>query len=204
MRLDLALSGDLARWTKDLGTAVNVGSTKALRITTFGMRKNLRQRITRAGFKSPGLSRALAAKVTREEGRVYSVARFRAGATRSVDVDLIAVFQQGTTITGNNARYVAIPTGQGPRGTGRSSRRFARPAELAALGWRATTIQSKGGNLLVLATSPNGLKIITHVLVRQVSLRARYDLEPGVKLWEDKFFSILAGEVNQAAEARNV
>ncbi len=213
MRLELAIRGELGAWTAALAKSVEAGARRALRRVTYGMRSNLRGRIRRAGFRRPGLARAIAAKVdaAQLEGRVYSVARYRAGGQRSQPVDLVQLYAQGATITAANGRFLAVPTGEGPQRSGRGGSRPATPKEIADLGWKIAVISSRGGTAVsrggtavVLATAPGGTKVVTHVLVRQVGLRKRYDLAAGVTLWQGRLPAILAESIDAEAEKRGV
>lgn len=206
MRLELAIRGELGAWTAALAKSVEAGARRALRRVTYGMRSNLRGRIRRAGFRRPGLARAIAAKVDAAhlEGRVYSVARYRAGGQRSQPVDLVQLYAQGATITAANGRFLAVPTGDGPQRSGRGGSRPATPKELADMGWKTAVIPARGGNMVVLATAPGGTKVVTHVLVRQVGLRKRYDLAAGVTLWQGRMPAILAESIDAEAEKRGV
>src|SRR6266498_1287121 len=102
MQLSLAIHGDLRVWAKEVARVVDSGGRVALRRTTLGLRNNVRGKVRAAGFKSPGLSKAVAAKVTGRgadlEGRVYSVVRYKAGGLRRQAVDLITLFSEGATI----------------------------------------------------------------------------------------------------------
>jgi hypothetical protein len=46
--------------------------------------------------------------------------------------------------------------------------------------------------------------VVTHVLVRQVGLRKRYDIAGTVARYSGQFPEILAREINAAAEASDV
>jgi hypothetical protein len=206
LQLGLAVRGDLRAWTKEVANVVDAGGRAALRRATFGLRNNVRGRIRRAGFKSGGLAKAVAAKVSGRgldlEGRVYSVARYKAGGFRRQSFDLIALFSEETTITpaGN---WLVIPTGEGPRKAGRGDR-SATPGELEAMGWKIAVIPAKrAGNLVVVASWPGaaGARVVTHVLVPRVTLRSRYDLQGAINLWVPRLPELLATEINKRADA---
>jgi len=204
-QLKLAVSGDLQEYTATLAKAVETGCNRAIRRVTFGLRSNLRGRVRRAGFRSPGLSKALAAKVDRSklEGRVYSVARYEASEGRQA-FDLIKLFEEGATITAAKGKFLAVPTGLGPMRGGRGGQRRATPQEVSDMGWKLAVLPSRGGRMVVLATLPSGVKIVTHVLIPQNKLRKRYDLQSGITLWEDRMSQVLAEEIDKASEKKGV
>lgn len=206
-QLDLAIRGELSTWTAAVAKSVEAGARRALRRATFGLRTNLRGRIRRAGFRSPGLAAALAAKVDAQqlEGRVYSVARYRAGGQRTQPLDLIQLYSEGATIQAASGSFLAIPTGLGPqRQAGRGRMRRATPQEIGEMGWKIAILPARGGKMVVLATLPSGAKVVTHVLVRQVSLRKRYDLDGGIALWQGRLPAILAESIDAEAGKRGV
>jgi len=205
-QLKLAISGNLGDYTNRLVKAVEAGSNNAIRRITFGLRANLRGRIRRAGFRSPGLAAAMAAKVDRSklEGRVYSVARYPAGGYRSSPVDLIKLYSEGATIRAANGKFLAVPTGLGPMRSGRGGQRRATPAEVAAMGWKLAFLPSRQGRMVVQATLPSGTKIITHVLIPQNTLRKKYDLASGVSLWHSRINQVLASEIDKQVEKKGV
>jgi hypothetical protein len=194
--LSLAVRGDLKEWTTSIQKSVSSGSSKALRISTFGLRKDIRARIRRAGFVGKVLPRAVAGKVTGENGRVYSVAIYPAGRGRTQPLDLIQLFDQGTTITARNGQWLAVPTGNGPRRSGRGGVRMASPRETDAMGWKLVAIPAKNGNM-VLVSARGSYKIVTHVLIKMSRLGKRYDLNSAVEIWKQKMPKILAGEINK-------
>lgn len=204
-QLSLVISGNLQEYTSRLAKAVEGGCNKAIRRVTFGLRSNLRGRVRRGGFKSPGLSRALAAKVDRSklEGRVYSVARYEASEGRQA-FDLIKLFEEGATITAASGRFLAVPTGLGPRRSGRGGIRYAGPRELTDMGWKTVALPSRNGRMVLLATLPSGNKIVTHVLIPKNTLAKRYDLDSGITLWQGRIHEVLAQEIEKEADKRNV
>ena len=72
------------------------------------------------------------------------------------------------------------------------------------MGWKISILPARGGNMVVLATLPSGAKVVTHVLVRQVSLRKRYDLDGGIALWQGRLPAILAESIDAEAGKRGV
>ena len=205
-RLELALSGNLQEYTSSLAKAVESGCNRAIRRVTFGLRSNLRSRIRRAGFRSPGLGGALAAKVDRSqlEGRVYSVARYGGGDSRTGPLDLIQLFAEGARITAANGHYLAVPTGMGPKRSGRGGTRYATPKEITAMGWKTVALPSRNGRMVLRATLPSGTKIITHVLIPENTLRKRYDLDSGISLWEGRIHTVLAEEIEKEVDKKGV
>ena len=201
MMIGVAIRGDLRKWAVAVNAAVEKGTRAGLRRTVSGLRNGVRRSIRAAGFKKPGLVRLVSGKVTGKgediEGRVRSVARYKAGATRAAPVDLVALFGEGATVTAPGGRWLAIPTGNGPpKPSGRGGNRFATPREMAALGWKIGIAKSGAGKAV-----GGRERVVTHVLVRQVTLRKRYDLDAVVGRWVPRLPELMAIEINKAADA---
>lgn len=208
-RLQLAVQGDLREWTFAISQAVEGGARVAMRKATFGMRNDLRARIRRARFRSPGLWRGLVGKVTGSgfdvEGRVYSVVRYKAGDRRRQETDLVLLYSQGATITASGGRYLAIPTGKGPRAISRGRARFALPSEMARLGWHTRVAPSRQGRKVVIGRPQSGgQEVVTHVLVPNVNVQKRYDLDAGVEKWTRLLPKLLADAIDTEANKQTL
>ncbi len=205
MMIGIAIRGDLVKWAVAVNAVVEKGAQAGLRRTVFGLRNGVQHSIRAAGFRKAGLAKLVSAKVTGKgedlEGRVRSVARYKTSTYRAQPVDLVALFGEGATVTAANGRWLAIPTGNGPRKPGRGDR-WATPREMAAIGWRVGIAQSGPGKAVVLA-APAGMqqRLVTHVLVRRVTLRKRYDLDAVVGRWAPRLPELMAIEINKAADA---
>lgn len=208
MQLGLAIRGNLGVWSREVAKVVEEGGKAALRRTAFGLRNDVRGKLRGARFKRPGLKNAVAAKVTGEgddlEARVYSVARYRAGGLRRQPVDLVALFSEGANISAAGGRWLAVATGEGPMRRGMGGLRFATPRETADMGWKIAIVPSRNlGNMVVLGSWPGaaGARVVTHVLVRRVTLRSRYSLQQSVDVWMKKYPELLAEEINTRADS---
>jgi hypothetical protein len=160
------------------------------------LRKDIRSRVKRSGFAGKILPKTVASKVFEETGRVYSVATYPSGRGRTSPLDLISLFDQGTTITAKGGGWLAIPTGDGPRRQGRGGMRYSSPQEAAKQGWKLVAIPARGGKMVLIAKVP-GRKIVTHILIKMSTLRKRYDLQSAIDAWKEKMPKILAGEINK-------
>lgn len=208
MQLGLALRGNLKVWSNEVAKVVEDGGKAAIRRTVFGLRNDVRGKIRSAGFKKTGLRNTVVGKVTGDgddiEGRVYSVAKYRPGGMRRQPVDLVALFSEGATITAAGGRWLAVATGEGPMRQGRGGLRPATPKEMAEIGWKVAIVPSRYlGNLVVLGSWPGaaGARVVTHVLLRSVSLRSRYNLQQSVNVWMEKYSKLLAEEITTKADA---
>lgn len=161
--------------------------TGVVRHLTFGIRKDMKAEIRRAlGARA---ANALRAKVTpgpsspnlTPAGRVYSnfVSKKRPGGP----VDVLAVFQDGATISAGGNKWLAIPLEAAGRkgigGSGKLGDRAPRPSDFRG---RLTFVPVRGKPdvaLLVARTDTvHGAKRgeALFMLVRKVVLKQRYDL----------------------------
>lgn len=196
--LNLALTGDLAAYFKQVNAAVDRGIRGGLRRTTFGMRNGIRTRIRRSGGFNTRFDQLVVASVKGRGldavGTVRSVARYDKGA-RTGPVDLVSLFSQGATIRAANGEWLAVPTGRGPITRARGKARLATPREAESYGFKLTFIR-ENQNRAVIINAPR--REVWWVLVKRITLRKRYDLDPYVDKWSARFPQILADEVNKA------
>ena len=61
-----------------------------------------------------------------------------------------------------------------------------------------------GGGRMVAVLRRGGQSIVTHILLRQVTLAKRYDIDSVVNRYVAQFPEILTREINAAAEASGV
>lgn len=196
--LTLATRGQLGLYFKKINAAVDKGVRSGLRRTTFGMRNGIRTRIRRSGGFKTNFARLVVASVKGRGldavGTVRSVATYDKG-NRAQPVDLVTLFSQGATIRAANGEWLAIPTGQGPITRARGKARLATPKEAAGYGFKLAFISSGNGRGVIINTARNQ---VWWVMVKKVTLRKRYDLDPYVQRWVPRFPAILAEEVNKA------
>lgn len=190
MRIKAAIHGDLAR---DLGleaNAVRRGSSRALRRVAYGLRNNIRGQLRRA-FPASGMGGIVGASIRGDEALVASRWTKR---RRSGRVDMLTLFSEGATISARPGRFLAVPTGNAPLVSHRGGSSRASPAQAEAMGRRLEYRRSRSsGGVLVLA----GTRTVTHVLVRQVTLRPRISLERAEKRWLPRVAEILAQEIEK-------
>jgi hypothetical protein len=116
----------------------------------------------------------------------------------------VQLFGQGAVIRAAGGGWLAIPTenawmksARGPRGQRMS------PREMIAAGARLAFLPARGGRMVAVLRQ-RGQTVVTHVLVRQVGLRKRYDIGGTVARYSGQFPEILAREINAAAEGSDV
>ena len=146
----------------------------------------------------------VAGKGANVEGVVYSKAIYSTGRMRpGGPVDLVQLFAQGATIHAASGTWLAIPTEYAPVAGGRGVKRRTSPAEMQAMGIKLVFLPS-GRDRAVAVRRDGGRSVVTHVLVRQVILRKRFDVESAVNSYVAQFPEILAREINAAAESSAV
>jgi hypothetical protein len=211
MLVQAFVEGNLGAFLRAQAAAVEKGGGRALRRVTGGIRGQIRRDIGRASFAGggKGLARAVRSRVRGKgadvEGIVYSKATYKASARRpGGPVDLVQLFGQGATIRAASGGWLAIPTenawvksGRGPRG------QRMTPAEMIAAGAKLAFLPAGGGRMVAVIRHL-GASFVTHVLVRQVSLRKRYDLQSAVDRWVGRMPEIMTDEINRAAEGSRV
>jgi hypothetical protein len=71
---------------------------------------------------------------------------------------------------------------------------------MAAAGMKPAAIPARGGRMVIVIRQGRQT-VVTHILVRQVSLRQRYDLKTTIDRSAGQFPEILVREINAAAVA---
>jgi len=203
------IEGNLGAFLRAQAAAVDKGGAKAMRRVTGGIRAQVRRNITRAGFTGGG--RALAATVRSRvvgegvdvEGVVYSKAIYKQSAGRPAGpVDLVQLFAEGAAIRSARGGWLAIPTDNAPLKSARGRGKRLTPAELIASGAKVRFVPA--GNRLLIVVRQGGRDVVTHVLVREVRLRKRFDVQTAVDRWAGRLPDILATEINKAADTSKV
>ena len=205
------IQGELGHLLNAQAKAVDRGARKAMKIVAGGIRRNIQRQVTQAGFARGGRTLAKAVR-SRTRGRsvdieaeVTSKATYAAGTRRPGGlVDLVQLFGQGTVIGAANGGWLAIPTKDAPLKSARGPVGQAMtPADMDAAGLKPAAIPARGGRMVIVIRQGRQT-IVTHILVRQVSLRQRYDLQATIDRSAGQFPEILVREINAAADASAV
>lgn len=201
MEFGIAVQGKLKEFYAANAKAVAKGGRRALTRTLGGIRTGLTRRIRSAGFKKPGLEKLVRSYVSRDgdSGIVKSKAVMPSVAGRRVQrVDLVKLFDQGTTVKAAHGKWLAVPTGAGPLATARGGGRQMTPDEMRAKGMKVRFIPSHPHPVIVLE-SGRGNGVVTHVLLRNVPLRSRYRISDITSRWVPRYPEILVQEIENAA-----
>ena len=207
------VDGELGHFLNAQAKAVDVGGRKAMRLTAGAIRKKIAGNVRRA---FPGGGGTTLAKLVRSrisgkgadiEGTVFSRAAYGRSSLRpGGPVDLVQLYAQGATIKSARGGYLAIPTENAPLRSARGPRgQRMTPRQMIEAGQKLAFLPAGGGRLVaVLKSRDGGRPVVTHVLVRQVSLRQRYDIQSVVDRYAAQFPEIVAREINAAADASAV
>lgn len=186
--LKLAVRGELSAFI----TAHNKSLAKALTSTVRATANTIRsrtQRQIRKNFKSADggpslrLAKTLIQKNTPCSGygfnpmsRITSRALYNAKGVRSAEIDLLDLFQTSATVRAAGRQWLAIPTRDAPRRSGRGGSRQATPAESKL---ELVFLRTKDPNKAVLVAKPQGSSrpVVMYVLLKQTTRTARIDLE---------------------------
>ena len=205
MRLKAAIKGNLRQDLRKEYRTTEKAVTRGVKSAGDGLKLELRRQL-----QSAGLGRKLA-KTWR--GQSYPRAGDSAGAAALVfskAPDIIDAHAKGATIRANGGRWLAIPTEAAGRGRGgrrptpatfrlplrfvpRTSRLALLVAEGVRVGKTGRVSAVKGG----LRTKTGRLKkgvvrmVPIFILVRQVKLRKRLDVEKVHKKWGDRMVGLI-------------
>jgi hypothetical protein len=185
--------------------AVEKGSNRALTRILGGIRTGLRRQVRRAGFKKPGLEKLVRVYIARDKqsGVVRSKAVMKANQRRAQDVDLVKLFSTGGNVRAARGSWLAIPTGEGPLATARGGGRSMTPDEMREKGLHIRIVPSKPHPVVVLDTG-HGTSVVTHVLFRNITLRARYRIDTVLNRWTPRYPQVLVDEIEKAAAAESI
>ena len=199
MRLDAAINGNLNELLKKEFSTAEIAVTKGIRDTTNNIRGDLKQQVLSSGL-GQGVANAWRAKFypsgksIRAAGYIYSKAP-----------NIISAFNDGVTIKSAKGLFLAIPTPAAPkRGTDGKrinpsnfpessfgKLRFVyRPGKVSLL--VVDDLRSKGGkrggfakaSASSLRTGRGLTSAVMFLLVPQVSLKKRFDIDSVTKKWE--------------------
>jgi hypothetical protein len=197
MRLTAALSGDLSKLLAEEVRAAETAVTAGVRQAGQGLKAELRQQVTSAGLG----------------GRLANAWRDRHYPNQKVDAaslvwtkapQIIRAFDEGVTIRSRRGHWLAIPTENAPR-RGTDGKRISpstfpqhrlgrlrlvtRPGKAPLLvvdGLRASTGRRGGfqrASQRALLSGQGLVTVVMFVLVPQVTLRKRLDVEAGARRW---------------------
>ncbi len=206
MRLDAAINGNLNELLKKEFAAAETAVTKGIRDTTNNIRGDLKQQVLSSGL-GQGVANSWRAKFypsgksIRAAGYIYSKAP-----------NIIAAFNDGATIKSAKGLFLAVPTSAAPK-RGSDGKRISpsnfpesslgklrfvyRPGKVSLL--VVDDLRSKGGkrggfakaSAASLRTGRGLTSVVMFLLVPQVSLKKRFDIDSVTKKWEGTLGDIM-------------
>lgn len=202
MRLQAAITGDLHKMMKEEAAAAEKAVTLGVTAAATGLKDDLRAQVTSAGL---GEKMARTWQFKRYPSSGYSLGT--AGLVYSKAPLVIRAFNEGALIKSKEGFFLAIPTSAAPkRGVGgkritpsnfpehslgrlRFVYRRGAPSLLVVDGLRAGT-GKRGGFRKASASalkSGRGLTtVVMFILVPQVSIKKRLNIEAVAQRWEEK------------------
>lgn len=224
MRLVAALTGDLAKILEAERKAGEVAVTAAVRTAGTGLKLELRRQVV-----SAGLGERLANAWQQSNYPAGGASLGAAALVRSKAPTIFAAFNAGAVIRRNGGRWLAIPTANvprmpGARGGGKrmspvdveahfnAELRFVEPrggkrSALLVLDQVTLSISRKTGKVRGVRRATKGrpargkVSVVMFVLVPQVRLRKRLDVEAAGQRWLDRLPSMIL-EAWQGAQQR--
>lgn len=214
MRLQAAIEGRLMEHMAAETKTCEAAATGAMRRAADGLKAEIREQITGAG-----LGRRLANAV---RSRTYPQGRQAldpTGLVWSNAPKLTEVFETGATIRPvNGTRYLAIPTENVPNAKG-GKRRKMSPVEVEAAFNQDLKFAKAGNGRLVayvdavgarngrgfrratekrLASGRNAVSVVMFIMVPQVRLRKRLDIQAAGERWAARLPGMIASELGDA------
>lgn len=199
MRLEAAIRGDLRKIMKEELAAAETAVTSGIHDVTTGVKLDLRQQTVSAGL-GQGLGNAWRARFY-PAGKSINAAGFVFTKARD---EIIYAFNYGVTIKSSKGFFLAIPTPSAPkRGTDgkrinpsnfpeislgklRFVYRSGRPSLLVVDDLRARTGKRGGfgkASDTALRTGRGVTTVVMFILVPQVSLKKRLDIDAVAEKW---------------------
>ena len=196
MRVSAALSGSLIKLLETEREAAKKAVTAGVRQATNGLKTDLRTQVTSAGLGNR-LAKTWRGNLYPKGGKSLNAAGF----VFSKAPEIISAFATGVTIRSTTGRYLAIPTPYVSRLRGRRRTpqdlvnagvplRFIPPAGARKLGLLVADnqrISSKGkvrnASQRALKTGKGLASVVMFILVPQVSLRKRLNLDKPAHHW---------------------
>src|SRR5260221_665308 len=189
--LEIALAGDITGALNKHSEIARKSLTAGVRRATFGLKRELRRQIDRAGFRA-SFAKAIRGGVfpyrqdtVNPVGRVFSkaTAKNRPGGL----VDLAAVFNADMTIAAAGAKWLAIPTENAERraiGRGNLGDRKAKPSDYPGLRFRPVLGRPSLGLLVVPRRSSLDVAgTVYFILVKSVRLKQRLNIDAAAAKW---------------------
>ena len=217
MRLEAALTGNLNEYMKQEVAAAEAAVAAGVKEVTNGVKLDLRQQVVSAGL-GQGLANAWQAKFYPPSGPSIKAAGFVYSKARD---DIIYAFDYGVTIKSNKGFFLAIPTPSAPkRGTdgkrinpsnfpesGYGKLRFVyrpgKPSLLVVDDVSARTGKRGGfrkASESAIAKGRGVTTVVMFILVPQVSLRKRLDIDAVVGKWQDSLGESIIANWQEAKE----
>lgn len=202
MRLEAAIKGDLQKIMKQETAAAEKAVTLGVTAAATGLKEELRGQVTRSGL---GEKLARTWRHKRYPSSGYSLGA--AGLVYSKAPLVISVFNEATRIKSNKGFFLAIPTSAAPkRGVGgkrinpsnfpehslgrlRFVYRKGAPSLLVVDGLRAGTGKRGGfrkASATALRTGRGLTTVVMFILVPEVMLKKRLDIDPAMLRWRDR------------------
>ncbi len=202
MRLEAAIKGDLQKIMKQETAAAEKAVTLGVTAAATGLKEELRGQVTRSGLGEK-LARTWRHKRYPPSG--YSLGA--AGLVYSKAPLVISAFNEATRIKSDKGFFLAIPTSAAPkRGVGgkrinpsnfpehslgrlRFVYRKGAPSLLVVDGLRAGTGKRGGfrkASATALRTGRGLTTVVMFILVPEVMLKKRLDIDPAMLRWRDR------------------
>lgn len=175
------------------------GIRRGFRRIAVGIRNNVRAQLRRA-FPGSRAVNLIAASDWDEGGddigaRVYS--RWLVKRPRG-RIDLLSAYAQGGVVRSRSGRALAIPTDEAPLAHARGGGRAMTPDEMRARGMKVEYLPANARRRSPMIAIRRGSRlVVTHVLVRQFTMRRRIDLARAEGRWVPRLGEILAREINR-------
>lgn len=205
LRVQAALSGNLEKELRRQRQLAAQALTAGLKSGILKSKTNLLRQIRRMKIKSrlrlTRLDTTIKSKTSRRatlapEGRLYSVARYKAeNGRRQQPIDLIMIFMEGTTITPAEGKFLAIPTAEAPIADGRSYA-YATPTDCKI---PLRFIPTKKGGVLVRASDRSDKPTVLYWLIRQARISKRLDQDAALAAGIDRMTELVAYEWDKRA-----
>ncbi len=207
MRLEAAIRGDLKKMMKEEAAAAEVAVTKGVVEGTLGLKGELRAQVEHSGL-GPNMAKTW-------KHKRYPPSGYSMGAAGLVYADMpqvIRAFMEGTVIRSPHGFFLAIPTPAAPkRGVGgkrispsnfpehslgklRFVYRKGRPSLLVIDNARAGTGKRGGfrkASATALRTGRGLTTVVMFILLPQVYLKKRLDIDPPAKCWQDRLPNLI-------------
>ncbi len=175
MRLDVRITGDLAKLLATEARTAELAVTAAVRKTGDGLKSDLRSQVVGAGL-GRRLANAVRLNVYPDKSDSLSAAAFvyaRPGkGGHGGAANIVAAFEEGTLIRARGGRYLAIPTANVPIKSG--ARRPMSPAEMKS----GIKSGGFGQDLKLVPTNRPGVMLLVLPIIRAANGKALRPVTP--------------------------